>query len=283
MAPRGSENKQRRLLLLDGILRADAPNSLEKLAERLGVTVRTVCRDLDHMKEVLHLPVHHQRGHGYRYAGWVPPFESPAPFPSKPLEPSRPLPPESLRRLLETLHNALVERRAVDLERFGGPEREPFHPHFLSRFRGEWTLFGWTPGGLHPASYPLSSLREVRLRSESFVLSAAEPAVRSRGGWVPPGRTFGVGICFASRLPWAMDLRICEEQVEEVQAGWTAYRFRTDDLESLRRLLALCPRGGISVEEPSFFRSLLREHLLGACPPTGRFPTFPSPGTGKGP
>ncbi len=283
MAPQRFASIQRRVLILDGILRANVPNTLEELAERLGVTVRTVCRDLMHMKEALHLPVLHQRGHGYRYAHWVPPLEDPAAIPGRRPEPPRPLASDSLRRLLETLHQALVERRAVELERSGGSGREPFHPHFLSRFRGEWTLFGWNPAGCHPASYPLAVLREVHPRGDFFVLPPGEPAVRPRGGWVPPGRAFAVGIRFSVRLPWALDLRICEDQEMETRAGWTAYRFRTDNLEAVRSFLALCPREGIAMEEPAFFRSLLREHLLGANPATGRFPRSPGPGNRIGP
>ncbi|MGC8762343.1 MAG: helix-turn-helix transcriptional regulator [Acidobacteriota bacterium] len=283
MAPQRFAKVQRRVLILDEILRADRPNSLKELADRLGVTIRTVCRDLAHMKEVLHLPVQYQRGHGYRYAHWVPPLADPSAFAGKRWDSPRPLGSDSLRRLLETLHGALVERRAVDFQRSGEREWEPFHPHFLSRFRGEWTLFGWNPAGRHPASHPLALLQAVRLREKTFVLPQAEPAVRTRGGWVAPGRSYGVGIRFSSHMPWALDLRICEDQEKETQVGWTAYRFRTDSLEAVRNFLALCPREGVAVEEPSLFRSLLREHLLGYTPPRDHFPRCQGPGIGKGP
>lgn len=263
MAPERYLATRKRVQAIDGMLRAGGKNTLESMAHRLSVTVRTLCRDLRYMKDDLKLPVAHDRLHGYHYAHPVPLLD----LFEEAREPLRMaaglLPPrEGLKQDMEVLHEALYGGKAVTLSLGEEGESFPFHPYFLSRFGGEWVLFGFRPDTASLANLPLASLAQIRSREETFPPPApGERLIRQAGGWIRKGQGFRVSLRFSAGKPWARGLFLTEDQEVRESGGETRIRFTTDSMEDVRRFLHLAG-DGVSAEEPSLLRSLLRDHLL---------------------
>jgi predicted DNA-binding transcriptional regulator YafY len=254
---------RRRVQAIDGMLRSGKKNSLESMAEALSVTVRTLCRDLRFMKDDLKLPVSHERNRGYFYAQPVPylDFLEADPEPVRVPEGFRPV-REGLREDLEVVHDALCEGKALTLTHPDEEEPFPFHPYFLSRFRGEWVLFGYRPCTGALANLPLSSLREIRSGEGRFPPpELGEGRIRQAGGWIRKGSGFRVGLRFHHRNAWARHLLLTEDQEVREEDGEVRVRFTTHCMEDVTRFLRLAG-DGVAVEEPSLLRSLLRAHLL---------------------
>jgi len=263
VAPERNLATRKRVQAIDGMLRAGGRNTLESMSDRLSVTVRTLCRDLKFMKDELKLPLAHDRARGYHYAHAVPlldlleearePLQLPEGF----------LPPrEGLRQDLEVVHEALYGGKALTLTLREEGEAFPFHPYFLSRFRGEWVLFGVRPDSHSLANVPLAALSEIRPGEGRFSPpTAGGSAIRQAGGWIRKGRSFRVSLRFGAGSTWARKLFLTEDQEVREIGGETRVRFTTDSMEDVRRFLHLAG-DGVSAEEPSLLRSLLRTHLL---------------------
>ena len=263
VAPERNLATRKRVQAIDGMLRAGGRNTLESMSDRLSVTVRTLCRDLKFMKDEVKLPLAHDRARGYHYAHAVPlldlleearePLQLPEGF-----LPQR----EGLRQDLEVVHEALYGGKALTITLREEGEAFPFHPYFLSRFRGDWVLFGFRPDSKSLANFPLAFLSEVRPGEDRFPLpDTGGSPVRQAGGWIRKGRSFRVSLRFRAADARARDLFLTEDQEVREIGGETRIRFTTDSMEDVRRFLYLAG-DGVSAEEPSLLRSLLRAHLL---------------------
>ena len=267
MAPVKFKSVQKRTLKMDRLLRSDAPNTLASLAEALDVTQRTVCRDLAYMKEELGLPVEHVYGRGYYYALPVPPLEE-----VQGLDPRNapPPPPQRLNarttaETLEKIHSALYGQKkiSVTLTRKGVSDGAwVLHPHFLSRVASRLILFAYRPDRRELVNIPVEQLEGVTVLPDKFLdPPLSEAKVKEGEGWIRSGSLYKVSLRFASSLAWARELQLADGQVLEVSGPHTTIRFRTDDLEAVRRLVFFLG-DSVMVEEPAILRSLLRFHLL---------------------
>ncbi len=267
MAPVKFKSIQKRTLKMDRLLRSEAPNTLASLAESMGVTQRTVCRDLAYMKEELGLPIEHAYGRGYYYALPVPPLED-----LEGLDPRGAPPPPPVRRnarptaeTLEKIHSALYGQKKISasVTRKGEDEgTRVLHPHFLSRVASRLILFAYRPDRRELVNIPVEHLEGVTVLPDKFLdPPLSEVKVKEGEGWIRSGSLYKVSLRFASSLAWARELQLADGQMLEVSGPYTTIRFRTDDLEAVRRLVFFLG-DSVMVEEPAILRSLLRFHLL---------------------
>ncbi len=267
MAPVKFKSVQKRTFKMDRLLRSETPNTLASLAEAMGVTQRTVCRDLAYMKEELGLPIEHAYGRGYYYALPVPPLED-----VEQIDPRSTPPPPALRKsarataeTLEKIHSALYGQRkiSVSVSRQGEDNGTwVLHPHFLSRIASRLILFAYRPERRELVNIHVEQLKGVTVLPDKFLdPPLSDVKVKEGEGWIRSGSLYKVSLRFASSLAWARDLQLADGQVLEVSGPHTTIRFRTDDLEAVRRLVFFLG-DSVMVEEPAILRSLLRFHLL---------------------
>ncbi len=208
MAPVKFKSVQKRTLKMDRLLRSDGPNTLASLAEAMGVTQRTVCRDLAYMKEELGLPVEHVYGRGYYYALPVPPLED-----MQGLDPRNapPPPPQRLSarttaETLEKIHSALYGQKkiSVTLTREGESDGAwVLHPHFLSRVASRLILFAYRPDRRELVNIPVEQLEGVTVLPDKFLdPPLSEAKVKEGEGWIRSGSLYKVSLRFASSLAW---------------------------------------------------------------------------------
>jgi len=267
MAPIKNKSAQKRASTIDRLLRSDTPNTLASLAEALGVTQRTVCRDLSYMKEEMGLPIEHSYGRGYHYALPVAPLEDLEDRPPRSTPPKRPLRRSSRDTvaILEKIHAALYGQKkiTVTIAGEGGEDASwVLHPHFLSRVASRLTLFAYRPDRRELVNIPVQSLSKVAVLADRFLdPPLSEIKVKEGEGWIKSGSLYKVSLRFPSSPAWARNLQMADGQVVETTASHITIRFRTDDLEAVRRLVFFLG-DTVTVEEPAILRSLLRFHLL---------------------
>jgi len=257
-----------RVRRIDELLRRQGEKvTLIRLAEVLGVTPRTVCRDLDFMKRELGLPLAHTPRRAYHYAIPVPPLDSSAAMQIAGAKSTLPTSGALKRRqAIEAIHQALYSNRKLQvlLTAEAGEDSGPFvlHPFFLSKVAGEWVLFAFREQDRALVNIPARHCGEVKLLDETFADCPAGPAkMRGTQGWLSSGKLFSVTLRFAHWARWAERLMLAPGQTMWVEEGEVRIRFRTDDLEQVRRLV-LFMGDGVTVEEPAVLRSILRFHLL---------------------
>ncbi len=261
MPPIRFKATRRRVAIIDAVLRSEGKHTLESISGRLGVTVRTTCRDLAFMKQKMGLPVAHDPQRGYYYALPVAPIDQPSRTMSSPLKTgpaSGGLPMDVVRRNLEVIHEALYEGRRLILTQGSGDEvTEEFgvRPFFLSRLKGDLYLFAARIESDVLVNLPISTIRRAEAGTH---LEGPSPfgadKVRAAGGWVRSGIRYRVSLRFKRQPDWVRDLQICEDQRVESTPRGLFVRFDTDDLENVRALVRLLGRW-VKVEEPSALRS----------------------------
>lgn len=267
MAPVKYQSVQKRAGKMDRLLRSNTPNSLASLAEALGVTQRTVCRDLSYMKEKMGLPIEHSYGRGYHYALPVPPLENMENRDPRSAPPKRPMRRSSREtaEILEKIHSALYGQKkiTVTVDGEGGKGASwVLHPHFLSRVESRLTLFAYRPDRRELVNIPVQNLSKVAVLPGRFLdPPLSEIKVKEGEGWIKSGSLYKVSLRFPSSPAWPRDLQMADGQVVETTASHITIRFRTDDLEAVRRLVFFLG-DTVTVEEPAILRSLLRFHLL---------------------
>jgi len=170
------------------------------------------------------------------------------------------------RQAIEAIHQALYSNRKLQvlLTAEAGEDSGPFvlHPFFLSKVAGEWVLFAFREQDRALVNIPARHCGEVKLLDETFADCPAGPAkMRGTQGWLSSGKLFSVTLRFAHWARWAERLMLAPGQTMWVEEGEVRIRFRTDDLEQVRRLV-LFMGDGVTVEEPAVLRSILRFHLL---------------------
>ncbi len=268
MAPVKNKAAIDRVRRIDELLRRKGEKvTLVRLAEALGVTSRTVCRDLDFMKRELGLPLAHTPRRAYHYAIPVPPLDTSDPMRMAMAKPAVPTTGALKRRqAIEAIHQALYSSRKlqVRLTEEAGEDPGPFvlHPFFLSKVAGEWVLFALRAQDRALVNIPARNCGEVKLLDETFADCPPGPAkMRGTQGWLSRGKLFSVTLRFADWARWSERLMLMPGQEMWVRDGQVRIRFRTDDLEEVRRLVLFMGEG-VTVEEPAVLRSILRFHLL---------------------
>ena len=247
---------------MDQLIRSGEVLALGELAKELGVTERTLYRDLAHMKNRLGLPIARHPALGYRYTRPVPPLDSREAVagPNSAGKGPQAGRPTRLRRLLETLHQALYEHRTVWIAFVDRPEADAgflLNPLFLSRIRGEVALFGVRPSDGALLNVPTRRLECVRPTLETFeepIPSGAK--VRESDGWVAAGSRHQVRLRFPAAQEWARDLLVTESQSVEETPEELVLSFRTDDLAGAKLLVCLLGRS-VQVEGPPALLALL--------------------------
>jgi len=240
MSPMRSSRIDDRVALIDRLLRGQERVTLARLTRELGVTERTVCRDLEFMKERLGLPVQHSAARGYHYARPVPLLVAREAV-AGPISRSKPPTRDGrLRRLLETIHEALYAQHEIWIETMEGPgPLKPFvlQPFFLSRVLGDLLLFGCRPEDGRLFNLSLRLLEDVRPTGNRFEASLAEgPKVRESEGWGGKGEASEVELFFPPEAHWASSLFFAQNQTGEQTTDGHTVRFRTGDLERVRDL-----------------------------------------------
>jgi len=251
-----------RVALIHNLLRGGGRVTLARLAGELGVTERTVCRDLQLMKEEFGLPVAHTSGRGYHYTRPVPLLATrevvfgPAPGLSPTARTGR------FRRMLETIHEALYGGNKIWIESRERPDSPaPFVlcPLFLSKVLGDLLLFGYRPSDGILMNLLVRLLDDVRPTPQTFESALAEgPKVRDSEGWAGKGTKHEVRLLFSPEASWAEDLCFAERQVLDRPPSGLSVRFRTDDLAKVRSLILFFGEM-VSVEAPPALLSLLAE------------------------
>jgi len=267
MAPVKYKSVQKRASKIDRLLRSNTSNTLASLAEALMVTQRTVCRDISYMKEEMGLPIEHSYGRGYHYALPVPPLEDTENRDFRSAPPKRPMRQSSRDTvaILEKIHSALYGQKKITVTIAGeGGEDVSWilHPHFLSRVASRLTLFAYRPDRRELVNIPVQNLSKVAVLADRFLdPPLSEIKVKDGEGWIKSGSLYKVSLRFPSSPAWARDLQMADGQVVETTTSHITIRFRTDDLEAVRRLVFFLG-DTVTVEEPAILRSLLRFHLL---------------------
>lgn len=244
MASSRSQAVLERVTRIDQLLRSGRAETLSILSKTLGVTERTVCRDLDFMKKDLGLPVSHSLQKGYFYASPVPPLERWEVQLVAGMSADGPIEDriDPIRRILEVLHEALYSRRKIELQTTE-PDRDgasfPFLPYFISRIAGELFLFGYRPDTAALLNLRLRVISGVEPLEETFSMCpAGEAKIRENQGWIAPGDAYSVRLRFAPGASWARDLMFTESQVVVDEGGATLIQVRTSDLEGVHRIAA---------------------------------------------
>lgn len=246
MPPVRFKATRKRVSVIDAILRSEGRHTLDSLSKTLGVTVRTVCRDLAFMKQKMGLPVAHDQTQGYFYALPVAPVNlasnlAARPFAAGPA--TRVLSLEAVRHNLEIVHDALYKNRTlfVRLLRNDGIKIDyPIRPYFLSRMRGDLYLFAGRTDSHALLNVPVSTILRVEQGPEMDEPSPfGAEKVRSSGGWVRSGTRHTVRLRFKKHEDWASQLQICEDQKVEMSNRGLVFQFGTDDFDDVRRLVRL--------------------------------------------
>jgi biotin operon repressor len=269
-----------RIAIIDELIRTGRGRTLAALAQELGVTERTVCRDLDHMKEDLGLPIIHKSGLGYAYSAPFPEWlvSNTREAPSMVEKPFSSADADRLRCNLEKIHGALYSKQKLLLRQQtkNGLPSSGFlvvHPYFLAKRVGELLLFGYRPEGGALFNEPIRLYPEVLVLPDTFEES---PVVGGRISswpfWLPGGQGHLVRLRFAAWAHWAADLHLADGQVMERRRGQTRVTFRTDNLQAVCRLVAFLGRP-VRVEEPLLLRSMVRSDQ--------RHPHKPAPQDGE--
>ena len=257
-----SNRSSERVALIHRLLRGGGRVTLAHLADELGVTERTVCRDLLSMKEKLGLPVAHTSDRGYHYTRPVPLLATreavfgPAPGLNPTARAGR------LRRILETIHEALYGGNKIWIESYERPDSPaPFIlcPLFLSKVLGDLLLFGYRSSDEILLNLSVRLLDEVRLTPQTFESALGEgPKVRESEGWAGKGARHEIRLRFSLEASWAEDLVFAERQILDRLPSGLSIRFRTDDLGKVRKLVLFLGEK-VSAEAPPALLSLLGE------------------------
>jgi len=264
MVAKGDDGAQLRIGTIDRILRTRRAVTLGELAEELGVSQRSVCRYLAHMRRDLHLPVAHSPQHHYHYASDM---AGKPPGGEETNTPARPSPVASgtmaaAVSVLERVHEALYTRRKLVVTGPGiGSPAYIAHPYFLSRVAGELYLFGGRPCQRALVNIPLAQILMAEVLDETFDDDLAEGRKLRHGqGWLPSGSRHAVSLRFPTWAAWASQLKICLRQRLEGSGHYITIRFLADDLEEVRRFV-LALGETVTVLEPAVLRSQLRAYL----------------------
>ena len=266
MAPERSRSTRRRVYKIDRILREEPSPTLEGLARLLGVTVRTICRDLDFMRRTLGLTILHSRKRGFHYPDPPPPILEP---PENPKEGRVPAPGSTdprHREALEVVHRALYECRSIRLSaRWPDGERgeAPLRPFFLSRITGRWWLFGKRTDTGVLVNLPLDAVESAAPAGDITLPSPFPgPKVREEALWTdqrPP--RFTVSLKAPAACSWLGHCLLGENQsVGTDPSGSIVVRFETGDLDSVMRLIVLLG-GGVRLESEGMAHWGLRKYL----------------------
>jgi biotin operon repressor len=254
----------RRVALIDERIRAGGGWTLAQLARELGVTERTVCRDLVHMRQELGLPIIHRPGLGYSYSAPFPEWRPEAKTAPPTVEaPSQPMNAARLRTNLEAIHGALYAKRRLLLrEQARGDlvpvQPYPLHPFFLARRAGDLLLFGFRPDAGALINRSIRCFQEVVILPDTFDESPVTGSeVRWAPYWLPAGSSHLVCLRFAPGAEWAEDLQLADGQVLQRRKNQVQIDFQTDDLEAVRRLVSFLGRA-VKVEAPLRLRAMLK-------------------------
>lgn len=251
-----------RLDRMDQLFRSGEALTLARLAAELGVTERTLYRDLAHMKNKLGRPIERHPVNGYRYTRPVPPLEAgeavsgPEGSSNAHAAPK----PSRLRLFLEIIHRALYEGRSLWVTCAGRAEAGGefcLDPLYLSRIQGEVVLFGVRPSDEALLNLPVRCLEGVRAAESTFGERMPGGArVRVSEGWLPSGVAHEIRLLFPAGVEWARALLVTGDQAEEDGPRGHQIRFRTGDLERAARfILELGP--SVRVEGPPALLALL--------------------------
>lgn len=264
MVAKGDDGAQLKIGTIDRILRTRRSVTLAELAEELGVSQRSVCRFLAHMRRDLHLPVTRSPQHHYHYASDI---ASNQPSEPEPMATAHPSPwafgtMAASVRVLERVHEALYTRRKLVA---AGPNIESpayvLHPYFLSRVAGELYLFGGRPCQKALVNIPLGQILMAEVLNETFDDELAEGRkLRQSQGWIPGGSRHAVSLRFPTWAMWASQLKICLRQRLEGSGHHITIRFLADDMDEVRRFV-LALGETVTVLEPAVLRSQLRAYL----------------------
>ncbi len=261
MPPIRFKATRRRVAVIDTMLRSEGKHTLDAIARRLNVTVRTICRDLAYMKQKMGLPIAHDPKKGYYYAFPVAPVGQLSGAPAHPLRAasaSAGVSMDVIRTNLEAIHDALYQGRRLILTLGRGEEpKEEFgvRPFFLSRLRGDLYLFAARLDSDALINLPIPAISRVEAGPDLEGPSPFGPdKVRPAGGWIRSGIRYRVKLRFKRQAEWARDLQICEDQKLESTPHGLVLRFETDDLDGVRTLVRLLGHW-VKVEEPAALRS----------------------------
>lgn len=251
-----------RVALIDKLIRGERRVTLSLLARELGVAERTVCRDLESMRERLGLPLAHTPERGYHYTRPVPPSATRETVvgPTPGVKPR--VRAGQLRRVLETIHEALYSGNQILIESFECPgSAEPFIfcPLFLSKFLGDLVLFGYRLADGVLLNLSVRLIENVRLTPQTFESPLGKgPKVRESEGWAGKGAGHEVRLRFSPETWWAESLCFAERQTLERSPSGLSIRFSTDDLGQVRKVI-LFLGDKVSLEAPLILMSLLGE------------------------
>jgi biotin operon repressor len=247
---------------MDQLLREGEALTLERLAAELGVTERTVYRDLAHLKNRLGRPIVRHPENGYRYTRPVPPLETreavTGPDGSGNSHTSGK--PSRLRLLVETVHRAVYESRSLWVTCAGRPETSGefcLDPLYLSRIRGEVVLFSRRRSDGALLNLPLRCLEGARAAdSVPGEVPLEGDKVRVSEGWLPSGGPHEIRLMFPRGVEWCRALLVTGDQSEEDGPRGHRICFRTRDLERAARFIrTLGP--SVRVEGPPDLLALL--------------------------
>jgi predicted DNA-binding transcriptional regulator YafY len=273
MPPVRFKATRKRVAVIDVLLRAEGRHTLDSISKKLGVTVRTVCRDLAFMKQRMGLPIAHDQDRGYYYALPVAPVDFAADVTCRPyaLSPaSKTFSMEAVRRNLEIVHHALYEGRTLTVSLLGPRDTmvaRNIRPYFFSRLRGDLYLFASRTDSDALMNIPVSTISRAEPGPEMQEPSPfGDERVRSSGGWIRSGTRHHVTIRFKKTEDWVADLQMCEEQKVERSGRGFVFHFKADDLEEVRTVVRLLGTR-VMVEEPR----RLRPDETSACAMAGVF------------
>jgi biotin operon repressor len=257
-----SKNLRDRLGRMDQLFRSGEALTLARLAEELGVTERTLYRDLAYMKNKLGRPIERHPANGYRYTRPVPPLESGEAVsgPEGTGNAHSAAKPNRLRLWLEILHRALYEGGSLWVTCSGRAEAGGefcLNPLYLSRTQGEVVLFGVRPSDGALLNLPVACLEGVRAaESASSERVPVGAKIRASDGWLPSGGPHEIRLLFPAGIEWARALLVTGDQRVEDGSRGHQIRFRTGDLERAARFIRMLGPS-VRVEGPPALLALL--------------------------